>query len=112
MNERMGIPKGFDFIQEADIPQIIDWALAEANPNYPVPVVYNAARCRKVIDDIRAKAAEKHKSIAKPASHSCAGRALSSGGLRRPAVGFCCRCRRAGRSGKSRCPGARTQCGK
>ena len=58
MNERMGIPKGFDFIQEADIPQIIDWALAEANPNYPVPVVYNAARCRKVIEDIRAKAAE------------------------------------------------------
>lgn len=58
MNERMGIPKGFDFIQEADIPQIIDWALAEANPNYPVPVVYNAARCRKVIDTIRAKAAE------------------------------------------------------
>ena len=58
MNERMGIPKGFDFIQEEDIPQIIEWALAEANPNYPVPVVYNAARCRKVIDDIRAKAAE------------------------------------------------------
>ena len=58
MNERMGIPKGFDFIQEEDIPQIIEWALAEANPNYPVPVVYNTARCRKVIDDIRAKAAE------------------------------------------------------
>ena len=58
VNERMGISKGFDFIQEADIPQIIDWALAEANPNYPVPVVYNAARCRKVIDTIRAKAAE------------------------------------------------------
>ena len=58
MNERMGIPKGFDFIQEADIPQIVTWALAEANPNYPVPVVYNAARCRKVIDTIRAKAAE------------------------------------------------------
>ena len=58
MNKRMGIPKGFDFIQEEDIPQIIEWALAEANPNYPVPVVYNAARCRKVIDDIRAKAAE------------------------------------------------------
>ena len=58
MNERMGIPKGFDFIKEEDIPQIITWALAEANPNYPVPVVYNAARCRKVIDTIRAKAAE------------------------------------------------------
>ena len=58
MNERMGIPKGFDFIREEDIPQIVTWALAEANPNYPVPVVYNAARCRKVIDDIRAQAAE------------------------------------------------------
>ena len=58
MNERMGIPKGFDFIQAEDIPQIVTWALAEANPNYPVPVVYNAARCRKVIDTIRAKAAE------------------------------------------------------
>ena len=54
MNERMGIPKGFDNIQEQDIPQIIEWALAEANPNYPVPVVYNAARCRKVIEKIRA----------------------------------------------------------
>ena len=54
MNERMGIPKGFDNIQEQDIPQIIEWALAEANPNYPVPVVYNAARCREVIDKIRA----------------------------------------------------------
>ena len=58
MNERMGIPKGFDFIQAEDIPQIVTWALAEANPNYPVPVVYNAARCRKVIDTIRAKATE------------------------------------------------------
>ena len=55
MNERMGIPKGFDNIQEQDIPQIIEWALAEANPNYPVPVVYNAKRCRKVIEVIRSK---------------------------------------------------------
>lgn len=55
MNERMDIPKGFDNIREQDIPQIIDWALAEANPNYPVPVVYNTARCRKVIDVIRSR---------------------------------------------------------
>lgn len=55
LNERMGIPKGLDNIREQDIPQIIEWALAEANPNYPVPVVYNAARCRKVIDVIRSK---------------------------------------------------------
>ena len=56
MNERMGIPKGFDFIQEKDIPQMIEWALAEANPTYPVPVVYDEARCEKVIRRIIAEA--------------------------------------------------------
>lgn len=40
MNEQMGIPKGFDMIREKDIPQIIRWADAEANPLYPVPVVW------------------------------------------------------------------------
>ena len=49
MNRRMEIPTGFDFIQEKDIPQMIRWALAEANPVYPVPVVYDEARCEKVI---------------------------------------------------------------
>ncbi|MFR5782864.1 MAG: iron-containing alcohol dehydrogenase, partial [Oscillospiraceae bacterium] len=38
MNRRMGIPTGFDFIKEEDIPQMVKWALAEANPVYPVPV--------------------------------------------------------------------------
>ena len=49
MNQRMQIPTGFDFIQEKDIPQMIAWALAEANPVYPVPVVYDEARCEHVI---------------------------------------------------------------
>ncbi len=49
MNERMGIPRGFDFIQEKDIPQMVRWALQEANPTYPVPVVYDEARCEAVI---------------------------------------------------------------
>ena len=93
MNERMGILKGFDFIQEADIPQIVTWALAEANPNYPVPVVYNAARCRKVIDTIRARPRGEPAGrgrqdwvIGKPASRSRAKRAFAFGRLMRPAA--------------------------
>ena len=49
MNQRMEIPTGFDHIQEKDIPQMIEWALHEANPVYPVPVVYDEQRCEKVI---------------------------------------------------------------
>ena len=56
MNKRMGIPTGFDFIKEDDIPQMIKWALAEANPVYPVPVVYNKKRCEKVIRRIVSEA--------------------------------------------------------
>ena len=56
MNERMGIPKGLDVIKDEDIPQMVEWALAEANPTYPVPVVYDEAHCRRVIKLIRDKA--------------------------------------------------------
>lgn len=56
MNRRMEIPTGFSFIKEDDIPQMITWALAEANPVYPVPVVYDRARCEKVIRRIIAEA--------------------------------------------------------
>ena len=56
MNQRMEIPTGFDFIQEKDIPQMIEWALHEANPVYPVPVVYDEKRCEKVIRRIIAEA--------------------------------------------------------
>ena len=56
MNRRMGIPTGFDFIREEDIPQMITWALAEANPVYPVPVIYDRKRCEAVIRRIIAEA--------------------------------------------------------
>ncbi len=52
MNERMGIPRGIEGIKEADIPQMVDWALAEANPTYPVPVVYTHEHCAEVIRKI------------------------------------------------------------
>ena len=52
MNKRMNIPTGFDFIRQEDIPQMVAWALSEANPFYPVPVVYTKERCTKVINRI------------------------------------------------------------
>ena len=52
MNTYFEHPTGFDFIQEKDIPQMIKWALHEANPTYPVPVVYDEERCNKVIHRI------------------------------------------------------------
>ena len=53
MNERMGIPKSFDFINDEDIEQMITWASKESNPIYPVPVVFNRDRFRKIIEIIR-----------------------------------------------------------
>lgn len=53
MNKRMNIPSGFNFIKDEDIDKIITWAAAEANPVYPVPVVYNRRRFRRVIEKIR-----------------------------------------------------------
>ena len=53
INARMQIPPGFDFIKEEDIEQMITWALKEANPLYPVPVVFDRERCRRVIEKIR-----------------------------------------------------------
>jgi alcohol dehydrogenase class IV/Pyruvate/2-oxoacid:ferredoxin oxidoreductase delta subunit len=57
MNRRMGIPAGFDCIQEADIPRMIMWAHKECNPLYPVPVIYSKARYRRIIESLRADTA-------------------------------------------------------
>ena len=35
---------------------MVKWALAEANPVYPVPVIYDEQRCEKVIRRIIAEA--------------------------------------------------------
>jgi ferredoxin len=52
MNDRMGIPRGFDCIKSKDIPQMIKWASRESNPLYPVPVIYNKKRFGKVIESL------------------------------------------------------------
>ena len=45
-----------NFIKEEDIPQMITWALAETNPFYPVPVIYDRKRCEAVIRRIISEA--------------------------------------------------------
>lgn len=52
-NAQMGIPDKFDMIQEKDINQMITWAKKEANPLYPVPVVWSRKDFRRVIEFIR-----------------------------------------------------------
>ena len=37
-----------------DLPRMAAWAAAEANPVYPVPVVYDQARFRRVLERLRA----------------------------------------------------------
>jgi alcohol dehydrogenase class IV/Pyruvate/2-oxoacid:ferredoxin oxidoreductase delta subunit len=56
MNKRMGIPSGFCCIKSGDIPQMIQWARMEANPLYPVPVIYTKKRFRGIIESLRKKA--------------------------------------------------------
>lgn len=52
-NAKMGLPDKFDMIQDDDIGQMIEWASKEANPLYPVPVVWGRQDFRKFIESIR-----------------------------------------------------------
>jgi len=49
MNEDMNIPSKFDFIKEEDIQTLVNRALKEANPGYPVPKIMNYKDCEMVI---------------------------------------------------------------
>ena len=40
MNRALGIPERFPCIRPEDLPQMAAWAEAEANPIYPVPVIF------------------------------------------------------------------------
>ena len=40
MNRALGIPERFPCIRPEDLPQMAVWAEAEANPVYPVPVIF------------------------------------------------------------------------
>ena len=53
MNKRMDMPEGFAFIEEKDIPQMCAYACSEANPTYPVPVIYDKPHFEKLILEIK-----------------------------------------------------------
>ena len=55
LKDKMNISKGIDFILDEDVDQIIDWANSEANPLYPVPVIWDKKDFRLLIDTIRTK---------------------------------------------------------
>ena len=48
MNARMEIPEKFDCIKAADIPEMAKTAAKEANPLYPVPVLWDAKELEKL----------------------------------------------------------------
>ena len=52
-NAKMGLPDGFDMIKDEDIDQMVAWATKEANPLYPVPVVWSKEEFRNFIQTIR-----------------------------------------------------------
>ncbi len=49
MGRRMEIPEKFDQIKEEDIPTIVERALKEGNPLYPVPKIMSPEDCEKVV---------------------------------------------------------------
>ena len=49
----MGLPDGFDVIRDEDIDQMIKWARKEANPLYPVPVIWGREDFRRLINTVR-----------------------------------------------------------
>ena len=52
-NATMGLPDQFDMVQDEDIDRMITWAKQEANPLYPVPVVWGEEDFRRLIETIR-----------------------------------------------------------
>ena len=49
LNQDMNIPDKIEQIQEKDIPTLVERALKEGNPLYPVPKIMNKADCEMVI---------------------------------------------------------------
>ena len=54
MNRDMKIIDKFDFIEDKDVPQMVAWAMKEANPIYPVPVIWGKDEFTHTISRIRA----------------------------------------------------------
>ncbi len=55
MNQRMNIPTGFAQIKEEDIPTIVERALKEGNPLYPVPVIFDKEEMTAIVKSLMIK---------------------------------------------------------
>ena len=53
LKEKLGLPVGIEGIKDEDIPQMIEWAMKEANPLYPVPEIWDENDFRKLIETIK-----------------------------------------------------------
>lgn len=53
MNERMEIPTGFTQIKDEDIPTIVERAMKEAHPLYPVPVIFDKERLTAIVKKLQ-----------------------------------------------------------
>jgi len=53
LKKQMNLPAGLDMIKDEDIPQIIEWADKEANPLYPVPVIWGEEDFRRLLHTLR-----------------------------------------------------------
>jgi alcohol dehydrogenase class IV len=53
MKEKTGIPEKLDIIKNEDMEQIIAWAMKEANPLYPTPVLWRYEDFRAFIESVR-----------------------------------------------------------
>ena len=53
MNERMETPTGFTQIKDEDIPTIVERAMKEAHPLYPVPVIFDRERLTAIVKKLQ-----------------------------------------------------------
>ncbi len=78
MKVRFGIPDTFPEIRRADIPQLSEWAAAEANPLYPVPVLMDAHELSHVFRSLMAPKAKADETVsAAPQSSSARAEEIS-----------------------------------
>jgi alcohol dehydrogenase class IV len=54
LNAKMNIPDKITGIKDEDVPKMIAFALAEANPLYPVPVIFSKDDFKKIFKTIKA----------------------------------------------------------
>ncbi len=52
LNKRLGIPEKISGIKESDIPEMAKYADKEANPLYPVPILWDAKELEQIYYDI------------------------------------------------------------